>query len=572
MNEPAETERGGGFGSSLASYQLLGKIARGGMGTVYVARRAGAHGFQRLYAIKLMHEHLADNEEFAQMFLDEARLAARLHHPNVVPIVDIGNVDGREFVVMDYVEGCSLAQLFKLSPSERPWRAIAKIACDFLTGLHAAHELVGDDGRSLGVIHRDVSPQNVLIGLDGVSRVTDFGIAKAESRMTETRPGLRKGKLAFMAPEQLHDGAIDRRADIFSAGVVLWSALTGEALFAGNSDAATMRNLLQMEIPPPSEAELAPPPALDKVCLKALERDPEDRFQTAQEFVEAIRAAAIELGDPGSAKVVSEWVCSVAADKIEVRRRAIAEVNSNDSSIQTVPVMIESGTQVGSGPSRPVRVSTPVTAPTVWEKWRSPILVVMLSVVVAVLLAMFVPEDPRPVESSAISRSEAESQLVGRPPPQLPSVPAESQLSENSQNEPPLAETASDRALSGPTTSSSSGSGSVAPAEPALGNPLNSGPRARSLQRRVGPRSARVSDTDASAGPHHDGRRSRGGNATKSGLGSIRLPQGAPDRAGSSGIDANPEPGNRRSDSAPFPEESPTDAMERNPYLRGRQN
>ena len=331
---------------------------------MYVARRAGAAGFQRLFAIKLMHEHLADHEEFVQMFLDEARIAARLHHPNVVAIVDVGEIDGRQFVVMDYIEGCSLGQLFKLSPEQRPIKAIASIFTDFLTGLHAAHELRDDDGNMLNLVHRDVSPQNILVGLDGVARITDFGIAKAEARLTSTRPGLRKGKLAFMAPEQLYDKTIDRRADVFAAGALLWTSLTGEKLFSGSSDAATMRNLLQMEIRPPSTVGLKPPPAFDDVCLKALERDADDRYQTAAELVEALRAAAIEHGVFGTAGDAATWVRQFAGGKIDDRRKALGKAVSGESSIRSIPVLVESPSAAHSGISSMSRASVmPMTRP-----------------------------------------------------------------------------------------------------------------------------------------------------------------------------------------------------------------
>lgn len=309
--------------AALDSYELIGKLARGGMGTVYVARRAAAAGFQRLFAIKLIHEHLADNDEFVQMFRDEACIAARLHHPNVVPIVDTGEVDGRQFVVMDYVEGCSLDQLFRLSPDNRPIGCIVKIFVDFLTGLHSAHELRDDQGNPLHLVHRDVSPQNILVGIDGVTRITDFGIAKAEARVTSTKPGLRKGKLAFMAPEQLYDQEVDRRADIFAAGALLWSSLTGEKLFSGSSDAATMRNLLQMEVSPPSQVGLKPPPLLDELCLKALSRNADDRHQTAGEFARAIREEAIRQGMLGTEAEVSAWLSRIAGHRLQERRAAL---------------------------------------------------------------------------------------------------------------------------------------------------------------------------------------------------------------------------------------------------------
>lgn len=415
----AASETGGQV--SLASYELIGKLARGGMGTVYVARRAGAAGFQRFFAVKLMHDHLADHDEFVQMFLDEARIAARLHHPNVVPIVDMGEVDGRQFVVMDYIEGCSLDQLFRLSPDNRPLASIVKIFSDFLMGLHAAHELCDDQGKLLNLVHRDVSPQNVLIGTDGGTRITDFGIAKAEERLTSTRPGLRKGKLAFMAPEQLYDEALDRRADIFSAGALLWSALTGEKLFAGSSDAATMRNLLQLEILPPSQVGLKPPPYLDEICLKALSRDPAHRFQSASDMAQAIREVAIAHRVFGTESDVSGWLTAVAGEQLQARRAALYS-GQGGSSMATMPVLVDgltgsSSASVGSAAEvSQVRSSRTLGA----HVWLA-LLLVPLAVVCAVVLAVLthasqesVATNPEPTSPKATA-AEGFSNTLQRP-------------------------------------------------------------------------------------------------------------------------------------------------------------
>jgi serine/threonine protein kinase len=269
--------------ATLGRYELLGMLGRGGMATVYLGRMEGEAGFQRLFAIKVLHPHLADDAEFVGMLLDEARIAARLHHPNVIPIVDLGAQDDAHYVVMEYVEGCSLWALLTKYRDTRPPRVIIPIVLDSLSGLHAAHRLTDDDGSPLNLIHRDMSPQNVLVGADGTTRITDFGIARAESRIHSTRPGEVKGKIPYMAPEQIGGGTVDSRADIFAVGTMLWSALTGRRLFFDpNNEASTMTNILFMDIPPPSKVGLRPPSAFDSICLRALERDPDKRFSTAQ--------------------------------------------------------------------------------------------------------------------------------------------------------------------------------------------------------------------------------------------------------------------------------------------------
>jgi serine/threonine protein kinase len=309
----------------IGMYDVIGELARGGMGIVYLACRAGEAGFQRLFAIKVLHTHLADDSSFVAMLHDEARIAARLHHPNVVPIVDLGAEDGLYFVVMEYVEGAAFSMLLRASAAQRPARLVVPILIDILEGLHAAHTLKDDSGERLNLVHRDVSPQNILVSIDGNSRLTDFGIAKVTTRVTATVPGTRKGKLAYMAPEQLVDDGerIDQRADIFSAGAVLWTALTGRALFRASSDAATLHNILNKPVLPPSTIGLEPPAMFDEVCLRALERDPAKRYQTALEMADALRIIAIQERMLGSRREVAEWVTGQFSSEFAARREAI---------------------------------------------------------------------------------------------------------------------------------------------------------------------------------------------------------------------------------------------------------
>jgi eukaryotic-like serine/threonine-protein kinase len=311
----------------IGIYEIIGELARGGMGIVYLAIRAGEAGFQRLFAIKVLHTHLADDASFITMLHEEARIAARLHHPNVVPIVDLGAEDGLYYVVMEYVEGAAFSMLLRASTGQRPPRLVVPILIDILEGLHAAHTLTDDSGARLNLVHRDVSPQNILIGIDGASRLTDFGIAKSTTRVTATVPGTRKGKLAYMAPEQLvNDGErIDQRADIFSAGAVFWTALTGLALFRASSDAATLHNILHKPVLAPSAVGLKPPTLFDEVCLRALQRDPEKRFQSALEMADALRIIAIQERTLGSRSEVAEWVTSQFKDEFAARREAIRQ-------------------------------------------------------------------------------------------------------------------------------------------------------------------------------------------------------------------------------------------------------
>jgi serine/threonine protein kinase len=325
---PSDIDTSGPRSLRIGRYELIAQLAQGGMGTVFLARIAGEAGFSRLYAVKLMHEHLASEEAFVGMFLDEARLAAGIHHSNVVSVVDLGVCERGHFVVMQYVEGCTLEQLLKRH-TQRPPEIIVPLVIDLLHGLHAAHTLQDEEGHLLELVHRDVSPANVLVGVDGVARITDFGIAKARSRITATRPGLLKGKLSYSAPEQLTaETPIDARTDIFSVGVLLWSALTGASLFRGDSEAQTVRNVLQMHIDPPSTVGLKPPACFDEVCMRALERDPSKRFESALVMAETLREVARQNGYLASSARIGGWVQQTFEKQLAERRTMLREVTS----------------------------------------------------------------------------------------------------------------------------------------------------------------------------------------------------------------------------------------------------
>jgi serine/threonine protein kinase len=225
-------------------YELVAEIASGGMATVFLARLSGVGGFQRMVAIKRLHPHLAGDQEFVDMFLDEARLAAGIHHPNVVSILEVGASPRGYYLVMEYIEGDTLARLLAraATSSQRvPEPIVIRVVLDMLAGLHAAHELKDEAGQPTSLVHRDVSPQNLLVGVDGVCRITDFGVARAATRLAGTRVGQLKGKIAYMAPEQaLGQTDLDRRADVFAAGIVLWEVLAGRRLFKSENEAATL--------------------------------------------------------------------------------------------------------------------------------------------------------------------------------------------------------------------------------------------------------------------------------------------------------------------------------------------
>src|SRR5262245_61720717 len=291
-------------------YEVHGEIAAGGMATVHFGRLVGAVGFSRTVAIKRLHAQFARDPDFVSMFLDEARLAARVQHPNVVTTVDVVPLEDEVFLVMEYVHGEALSKLIRAARRRGelvPPRIGVSILAGALHGLHAAHEAKSERGEPLNIVHRDVSPQNILVGTDGVPRVLDFGVAKAAARATSTRDGQMKGKVSYMAPEQLRGRGVDRRTDVFAAGVVLWEALTGRRLFDGDDPGEVLAKLLESHIPGPAEVEPSIPPVLDSIVMRALNRDITLRWTTAREF-----AIALEHSGPiALPREVGDWVETV---------------------------------------------------------------------------------------------------------------------------------------------------------------------------------------------------------------------------------------------------------------------
>jgi eukaryotic-like serine/threonine-protein kinase len=319
------------YRGSLGRYALYGEIAAGGMATVHLARLLGPVGFARTVAIKRLHPHLAKDPDFVAMFLEEARLAARVRHPNVVATLDVVSDDGELFLVMEYVAGESLSRLVRKARErgERvPPRYAVAILSGALEGLHSAHDATSEKGQPLGLVHRDVSPQNVHVGVDGVPRLLDFGIAKATNRVQETRTDQIKGKVAYMSPEQLAKGAIDRRADVYSASVVLWETLTGERLFKADDVASLVYAIINEEVRAPSSIVTDLPPGLDAIVMKGLARDADNRWSSAREMAAALEAVLA----PAPAREIGEWVHSVGGDALDWRQELVHRIESETSS------------------------------------------------------------------------------------------------------------------------------------------------------------------------------------------------------------------------------------------------
>jgi eukaryotic-like serine/threonine-protein kinase len=345
----------------LGRYALYDPIASGGMATVHLGRLLGPVGFARTVAIKRLHAHYAQNPEFVSMFLDEARLVARIRHPNVVPTLDVVATEGALFLVMEYVQGESLLQLFRvaLARDERIAPPMsATLLAGVLEGLHAAHEARDEQGQPLGIVHRDVSPQNILVGTDGIARVLDFGVAKAAGRVQTTRDGQLKGRIAYMAPEQLR-GTVTRASDVYAASVVLWEALVGRGLFRGESDAEIMSKVMAAAVVPPSRLAPDIPRALDAAVMRGLSFDPARRFATARDMARALEDAVPLVG----ASKIGAWVEAAACETLSVRSARIAAIESS-SGIQGPAALLAA---VDPGPvsssAAPAPASIPVAPP-----------------------------------------------------------------------------------------------------------------------------------------------------------------------------------------------------------------
>jgi tRNA A-37 threonylcarbamoyl transferase component Bud32 len=289
---PAASTTGALIGKRLGRYEVLALIALGGTAEIYLARIGGAAGFEKFVVIKCLHEHLADDAEFVSMFLDEARLAAQLDHSNIVQTFELGQHEGRYFMAMEYLGGMSLAMMVRRAADRVPGGVLPvalalNIVQQACMGLHYAHERQ-NAGVPLQVVHRDVSPQNLVITFEGVVKVVDFGIARAEQRETRTRAGTIKGKFAYMSPEQCVSQSVDRRTDIFALGVILYELVTGKRLFKRSGQYETYQAVMECAVPPPSSQLPALDPGVDALVMKAVAKDKQRRYPTAEAFGDAI--------------------------------------------------------------------------------------------------------------------------------------------------------------------------------------------------------------------------------------------------------------------------------------------
>ena len=328
----------------IGRYQLCFELASGGMASVYLARAEGSPGFQKLVALKRIHPHLADEEDYVDMFLDEARIASRITHPNVCSVFDFGEADGEYYIAMEYLVGEPLSRVHRRVIANADQRSspllparMAGVIAQACEGLHAAHELRDADEEPLQVVHRDVSADNLFVTYDGCTQVVDFGIAQARQRLHHTKAGQLKGTFPYMAPEQMTAAVVDRRVDVWALGAVLWELLTLRRLFLRDTDVNTMYAVLSSEIAPPSDYREDIPEELDEIVLKALRRNPDERWQTARDMGTALRRFLANQEDLVGPAELADWMAELFPHGESRKRQLVAIAQTADASAGSDP-------------------------------------------------------------------------------------------------------------------------------------------------------------------------------------------------------------------------------------------
>lgn len=386
----------------MSRYELLLPLGRGGMAELFLGRLRGAGGFSKLVAIKRILPHLAEERQFTEMFKNEGRIAARLSHPNVCQVFELDEIDGELLLVMEYLDGASWEHLCDAAPRDALLPLIAGVLAQAAEGLHYAHTLRDATGYPSPVVHRDVSPQNLFVTVDGVCKVLDFGVAKLLLAESVTRSGVLKGKLPYMAPEQILGEPVDARADIFSLAVCAWEALAGARLFDRASDYEIWKAIVEEPVPPIASRWPACPPLLDAVVLRALSRDPTDRQSTARSFAAELRNAAGSAADPPQIAAVLRLAC---ADRLAARARAVAAATTG---------ALPAGDAPPAGSVEMRRASIPVRAPATVAPPRhgrasvfilAAVAFAALVVIVTVIFLATRPGDPPPPPPAAPARA-----------------------------------------------------------------------------------------------------------------------------------------------------------------------
>src|SRR3984885_1883734 len=314
---------------SQQRYRVVEKLESGGMAEVFRAESEGLQGFRKQVAIKRVLPHLSSKKKFISMFLDEARLSAQLSHSNCVQVFDIGVGDNAFFIVMEFVDGANLKAIIehiKKSGRDFPVEAAVYIGLELTKGLAYAHELTDNNGTPLHIVHRDMSPPNVLITKNGEIKIVDFGLAKANSQLEKSEPGIIKGKFSYLSPEAAMGQDVDARTDIFATGIILWELLTGQRLFMGETDFQTVKKVQQAQIPSAAAINPDVPPELERILAKSLTRDPEARYRTARELGEVLSKLMFKLGTPVSAFDIAQIVIAAMRERTKGPRKPQASI------------------------------------------------------------------------------------------------------------------------------------------------------------------------------------------------------------------------------------------------------
>jgi serine/threonine-protein kinase len=426
-------------GEAFANYLLVGEIARGGMGEIFLGMRQGLEGFSKMFVIKRMAGHLTNDSDFLRMFIEEARLAARLEHPNIVKTYEFGDHEGQYYTVMEYLAGEDLHTILNQIPTTRhnrmPLPLAIHIAAQICNGLHFAHELTDHEGNPLNLVHRDINPANIIVTYTGEVKIIDFGVAKVSTAAKKTLAGVIKGRIAYMSPENILARGIDRRSDVFSVGIILWELLVGRPLFARDGDAATMYAVLNDPIPKPSKERPDVPPQLDALVARALSRSPATRFASADDLRAALDRVAASLP-----KVDGRAIGQMMDDAFgSTRAHAKRSITQLRSLARNIPLVMRAPTSLSARTPAPgtvpagslVRAGAPAAASTAIRRNLSllGIASAVASVVsVAVILAFGPWRSANPGRPAAARAARAPSGPTAAGPdagaPPAPPVPA----------------------------------------------------------------------------------------------------------------------------------------------------
>lgn len=437
----------------IGRYELCAEIASGGMGRVYLGRVRGPGGFEKLVAVKTVHPDLIEEEHFVDMFLDEARIAARIDHPNVCHVFDFGQVDGRYFIAMEYLVGEPIQRVLrKLARRDRvpeDDRMAARLIADAAEGLHAAHELVDEHGEPLHVVHRDVSPQNVFVTYDGGVRIVDFGVARARGKLHQTDAGSLKGKISYMAPEAMRGTNVDRRADVWGLGVILWELLVGRRLMRGASEVDIILAVTREPPPRPSTMRTDVNPELEAIVMQALTVDVDQRFATARDMGQALEQWIASRGEPVGLPQVADYM---SRHFVEERMAAFERIDSvRQSSSRIRPTQSsQQGRRQQDGADPPARADVAAATPTAPAPASSSTRRMLGAALGGGLFVSALVGGFALVSWSNPSEAPASNAISQTAPAELSPTTAQAHLTEDIETDEPAAPTAVEAALEAP--------------------------------------------------------------------------------------------------------------------------